>query len=428
MKNFFKRASVYILIMLFAAAVIFGANYYYGQKIAEDVTAEMREAASANNYQLRSIEVTSNPLLQKIDIKNLNLSQADQFNLIINQAEINFGWRQILNYIRNQDFELDKDLDSNIYQIRFSNLNENYQLDFQEAELHYRGNLTEEIFLAFKNDNNLQPLLDSDHQLDFTAAELKYNFPYYRSYGLTDEAWARLSTFNNFVFRADYNKDQRNFNLKEFNLSSELLTLIYNFESIIDYSDQKQQITFEELKGDYDFHLTAEDIDFEANNFYQDLRFKQFGFNGSFDLSNLNDRVRANQLDFNLKLTEFKLELAEILAQQLNQNSFGILAENNQFEILINSFSYQQQYSHPTGSSQSELDSSMLLADLTAEYNYSEDIPYISSAELKYKPQTAKAEQLNSFLQLVLNQQISRNETGFYSIKFWGPIDDLSLE
>lgn len=428
MNKFIKKASIYILLMLFAAAVIFTANYYYGQKIAEDVEAEIRSTAAANNYQLRNLEVESNPLLQKINIRNAGLTKTDQFNLIVNQAEINFNWQQIINYIRNQNFEFDKDLDSKIAQINYSNLNNNYQINLKDAELHYQGNLTEENILAVKNENDLQLLLEDDHNLDFTAAELKYNFPYYRSYGLSEQDWNRVSTFSDFKLRIDYDQANRNLKLEEFNLSSELLKIIYNFDSIIDYNEQEQQIYVEEAKGDYDFHLTASDLNFSNNAFYQDLEFSQFDFNGSFDLINQNNRVKANQLNFNLNLDEFKLVLTEIMAQQLNNNSFGILAENNQFEILINQFSYQQQYSHPNGSSQSELDSSMLLAELDAEYNYSEEIPYISSGELRYKPQTAKAEQLNSFLQLVLSERITRNEDGFYQLKFWGPIDSLNFD
>ncbi|ODS50812.1 MAG: hypothetical protein A8274_216, partial [Halanaerobium sp. 4-GBenrich] len=94
MNKFIKKASIYILVMLFAAAVIFTANYYYGQKIAEDVEIEIRKTAAANDYQLRSLEVESNPLLQKIDIRDASITKRDQFNLIVNQAEISFNWQQ----------------------------------------------------------------------------------------------------------------------------------------------------------------------------------------------------------------------------------------------------------------------------------------------------------------------------------------------
>jgi hypothetical protein len=347
--------------------------------------------------------------------------------LIFEQAEINFNWQQIINYIRYQNFELDKNLDTKIAQINYSNLKNNYQINLKDAELHYKGNLSEETILALKNESELQLLLEDDHNLDFSAAELKYNSPYYRSYGLSEQDWNKLSTFNNFRFQADYDQKNRNLKVEEFNLSSELLKIIYNFESIIDYNQQEEQIYFEEAKGDYDFHLAASDLNFQANSFYQNLEFNQFDFNGSFDLTNQDNKIIANQLDFSLNLDEFKLVLAEVMAQQLNEYSFGILAENNQFEISINNFSYQQQYNHPNGSSHSELDSSLLLAELNSEYNYSDEIPYISSGQLRYKPQTAKAEQLNAFLQLVLSERITRNEAGFYQLEFWGPIDSLRL-
>ncbi len=428
MKNFFKKISTYLLLMLFVAAVIFAINYYYGEKIAEDLKLEISKIAEANNYQLRFIEVESNPLLQKINIRDLNLTKADEFNLIINQAEINFSWQQILNYLRNQNLELDKNLDSNIAQINYSDLNDNYQINIKEAELKYQGDLPEEKLSDIMNKKDLQLLLKNDHQFEFTAAELKYDFPYYRRYGINDEDWNNLSSFNNFVLKTDYDQETKALKVEEFNLSSELLRIIYNFDSIIDYEEESQQIVFEELNGDYDFHLTADDLDFKANNLYKELEFKQFSFNGSFDLLKAEERFKANQLDFNLNLKEFKLELTEIMAQELNRNSFGILAENDQFEILINDFNYQQDYSYPNGNSSSKLDSSMLQAEFKAEYNYSQEIPYISTAELKYKPQTVKAEQLNSFIQLALGEKITKDKAGYYQLKFWGPIDDLNFE
>lgn len=428
MKNFFKKISTYLLLMILVAAVIFTVNYYYGQKIAADLRKEITETAEANNYQLRFLEVESNPLLQKINIRDLNLTKAGEFNLIVNQAEINFSWQQILNYLRSQDLELDKNFNSDIAQINYSNLNENYQINIKEAELKYQGNFPEENLSEVMNEEDLQILLENNHQLDFTAAELKYDFPYYRRYGLNDQDWNRLSTFNNFVLRTNYDKETKAFKVEEFNLNSELLKIIYNFDSIIDYQDEKQMIVFEEFSGDYDFHLTAEDLNFNANMLYQDLGFKQFDFRGSFDFTNEEDRIKANQLDLDLNLKDFKLVLTEALAQELNRNSFGILAEDGQFELLINDLNYQQDYSYPNGKSSSELDSSMLKAEFKAEYNYRQEIPYISTGELRYKPQTAKAEQLNSFLQLALNERITKDEDGYYQLKFWGQIDDLKFE
>jgi hypothetical protein len=428
MKDFFKKASIYILVMLLAAGIIFSLNYYYGQKISEDVEAEIAEIAENNNYQLRLVEVETNPLLQEMRLQNLNLIKADQFNLIINLAEIKFSWQQILNYIRRQNFELDKNFESTVAQINYSNLQDNYQLNFSDAEVNYQGELPEEKLAQISTINDLYLLMDEDHALDFRAAELKYDFPYYRSYGLNNENWNRLSTFNNFNMRANYNQENQNLKIEEFNLSGEFLKAIFNLDSELNYDQQAEKIIFNELKGDYDFLLAAEELDFEANSYFQELKLNQLDFNGSLDFVREDDDIQANQLDFNLNLSEFKLILAEALSQQLNQNSFGILAAENNFEILIDKFSYHQDYSYPNGSSQSSLDSSLVMAELEAEYNYNQELPYVSSGNLKYQPQTARAEQLNSFLQLVLGKRLNRDQDGYYELKFWGAVDDLNFE
>ena len=428
MKKFLKKASIYILLMLLVAAVIFSLNYYYGQKISEDLEVEIAQIAETNNYQLRFVEIETNPLLQEIQLQNLHLTKADQFNLILNQGEINLSWQQILNYIRNQNFQLDKKFVSNIKQINYSNLKDNYQLNFRDAELRYRGNLPESKLKKLNTVDDLHLFLENNHNLDFKAAELKYDFPYYRSYGLNKENWNRLSTFNDVVIRVNYNKDNKNLKIEEFNLSGELLKLIFNFDSKLNYNAEKEDIILEQLSGNYDFLLAGKDLKFEANSFFQKLKFDQFDFNGSLNLTKEEDRFKANQLDFNLNLDNFKLILAAELNQQLNENTFGMLAAENKFDLLIENFSYQQDYSYPNGSSQSELSSSLFDGEMEAEYNYSEEVPYISSARLRYKPQTLRAEQLNSFLQLVLGQRFSQDEDGYYQLKIWGDIDNLNFE
>ena len=422
MKKFLKNASIYLLLMIFAAAVIFSLNYFYGDRISQDIEKEIAEAAAENNYQLRYIQINANPLLQRITVENLNLLKSDEFNLIVNQAEISFTWQQILNYMRNNNFQLDKDFESQILQLNYSNLQENYQLNFNNADLFYQGDFQLEEL------GNLKALLENSHQFDLSSDELKYDFPYYRSYGLNRDNWNRLSTFNNFVLESSYDHNNRELIVEEFNLKGELLTVIFDFQSVIEYQEKEEKIRFNELKGEYDFLLTAEDLKFEENTFFENLSFKQLDSNGDLDLIRKENEIRANSLDFNLNLLNFNLILSEDMSKQLNENSFGILAQDNNFELTVDSFSYQQNYNFPNGESNSELKSSIVEAQLTSEYNLSNETPYLSNAKLTYKPKTEKAEQLNSFLQLVIGQRFKRNEEGYFTVEAWGDIDDLNYE
>jgi hypothetical protein len=428
MKNFLKKASIYIIIMVLIAGIIFSLNYYYGQKISDEVEKEISEIAEKNNYQLRFVEVETNPLLQEMRLQNLNLIRADRFNLIVNLAEINLSWQQILNYIRHQNFQLDKNFVSTVEQINYSNLQDNYQLNLSDTEINYQGNLPREIMTEISSIDGLHLLLNDNHKLVLKAAKVKYDFPYYRSYGLNNEDWNRLSTFNNFVMRANYSQENQQLNITEFNLNGDLLKIIFNLKAGLYYNQQNEKISFTQLQGDYDFLLEAEDLEFEANSYFKKLNFNQFDFKGSLDLVRKEENLQANQLDFNLNLSSFELLLSETLSQQLNQNTFGILAADNKFELLIDNFTYQQNYSYPSGSSQSSLDSSLVKAELEAEYNYKQDVPYVSSGTLRYQPQTATAKQFNSFLQLVLNQRLKQDEQGYYHLEFWGKINDLNFE
>lgn len=422
MKRFLKNASIYLLIMVLIAAVIFSLNYFYGRKISRDLEAEMRKSASENDYQLRYIAIETNPLMQEMNIQNLNLIKADDYNLILNQAEIKFSFKQILNYIRNGSFQLERDLETKIMQINYSNLKENYQLNFENSDLFYQGGFN------LSDLNKLDSLLKAEHKLEFDAEEMKYDFPYYRSYGINNEDWKRLSTFRNFSLKADYDSQNKNLNVSEFNLSSEFLRLIFDLESELEYAAESEKVIFRQLKTNYDFLLAADEMELEENSFFKDLSFKQLASNGFLDFVLEEDLYEAKEIDFNLNLEDFKLLLSEEMSTQLNQSTFGILAQNNEFEVAVNSFSYQQNYTFPNGESKAELQSSIIDAFLNAEYNYSEEIPYLSSAELRYQPKTAKAEQLNSFMQLLLGKRFKEDEDGYFIVEAWGDIDDLNFE
>lgn len=428
MKKFLKKASVYLLLMILISALIFSLNYFLGKRISADIETEIKKYSQSNDYELRFLSVESNPLLREINIENLNISNPDKFNLILNQAEINFSWQQILNYIREGSFRLDKNLKSQIAQINYSNLKDNYQLNFDNSYLVYSGNLQN---LKNKNIEKLSDfniLMDTNHKFDFQSQKVKFDFPYYRSYGLNKEDWNQLSTFNDFSVKGNYNKDKSQFNLEEFNLSGKILKIIFDLNTVLNYKEEAEKLAVNKLDSNYDFLLNAEKIDFKANSYFENLAFKQFDFSGSLNSSKEKEKFKINNFDFSGNLNQFELTLSKELSQRLNQNTFGILEEKDKFEISVEKLSYNQQYSHPDGSSQAELKSSLLEAVLEAEYNYSETDLHVNSARLKYKTKTAAAERLNSFLQLVLGRRFTKNEEGFYVVEIWGPISSLNFQ
>lgn len=428
MKKFFKKASIYLIIMFLAAAVIFSLNYYYGKQISEDIESEISQFAEQNNYKLNSIEVNSNPLLEKIEFNNLNLTADNNFNLKIENAVINFSWQQIISYIRGNDLNIDENFKSRIKTINYRNLKNDYSLNFTDSDINYTGQVSEAKLNQINSSSDLYLLMEDNHNFEFKAAEIKYDFPYHRSYGLNKENWDKLSYFNNLVFRADYNKDSQILDIKEFNLSSEFITVLFNLNSKIKYDDQQQKILYESLKGDYDFYFTAENLNFESTSYFNDLKFKQLDLNGSLNLNRENEEVKTEQLDFNLNLNSLELLLTESTSQKLKENTFGILAKDDKFNLIVDKFSYQQNYSYPSGSSSSNLDSNILLAETKAEYSLSEEVPYISSAQLKFKTQKSDIKELNLLLQILLSQSFTKDEDGFYVVEFWGSIDDLNFE
>lgn len=428
MKKFLKNASVYILLMLLIAAIIFSGNYFYGQKISDDLEARLRKKALENNYQLRFINIETNPLLREIDIQNLDLRHKGEFNLILNQLKINFSWQQILNYIKNNNFQFDKNFKADIAQINYFNIINDYQLNFKDSELKYQGKLKEDELVKINNLNDLNFLLENNHNLDFRSKELKFDFVYHRSLGLDSENWNKLSTFSDFAVNLDYNKEDKNLKVQEFKLTNNILKIVFDLDSRLNYAAKTEKINFENIKSNYDFLFMGDKLELADNLIFEDLALNQLNLNGNFDLTNTDNQFLVNDWDFDLKIKELKLLFSKAYSRQLNSATLGIMAGQDNFEVLIDNLNYKQNFSYPQGNSETDLKSSLIDANLNAEYNYSEEKPYISSAKLRYKTKTPGVKQLNSFLQIILSQQFTKDQDEYYEIEIWGPIDDLNYK
>ncbi|RQD76260.1 MAG: hypothetical protein D5S01_04050, partial [Halanaerobium sp. MSAO_Bac5] len=73
MKNKLKKGSIYLFLMLLIAAVIFSLNYFYANRIAEDIEKSIRAYADQEGYQIRELQTSVNPLLRTININSLKL-------------------------------------------------------------------------------------------------------------------------------------------------------------------------------------------------------------------------------------------------------------------------------------------------------------------------------------------------------------------
>lgn len=428
MKKEVKKVSIYLLLLFLIATTIFSLNYFYGQQISTKIESQIRTNLEKNGYQLLSLDIKSNPLLRVIVVENLNFNKKDHLKMNINQANINFSWQQLLSYLRSGVFHLDKNLKSEINQLEYSSLKNNYKLKFVDSELNYQGDLNQKEISQLENFNDLNLLLDNNHNFVFNSTELKVDFPYYRSYGLNKENWDRLSTFKDFIIKADYDKKNQEFKLQNFDMSNDILKIIFDLNSKLLYLSEKNKLTFTEMMSNYNLFLAAEEIDFMESYYFKDLKLKQIDFDGDFNLTKNNTNYRFNQLNYNFNLNNLNLILSNNLSNYLEDYTLGVLNNANNLEILINKLNYQQEYSYPNGKSSGQLESSLINAELKAEYNYAQEIPYINNGLIKYKTKSDKAEKLNLFLQLILENLFNKDSAGYYSVEFWGPVNDLSYK
>jgi hypothetical protein len=199
---------------------------------------------------------------------------------------------------------------------------------------------------------------------------------------------------------------------------------------IVLYSRQNQKLLLKELQSNYQLALNGELINLSENELFNQFSFAELNLDSDFAmyLDSEKKNYQIQKFDLNFNLSDFQLVLKENLSQEVNQSSFGILAQNGEFELNINSLNYLQQFNHPKGKSELDLISNLIDARLNAEFNYSEEVPYISSSLLKFKAKNQSVEQLLLFAQLLNGDNFEQDEEGYYQLEIWGRLDNLNFE
>ncbi|MFP4198529.1 MAG: hypothetical protein ACLFSO_02915 [Halanaerobium sp.] len=458
MKNFLKKASAYLLVMFLIAAAVFSLNYVLGRRLARDLENDIEEIAAENDYQLRYLNLSTNPLLKRVEINTLSLLKNNEESYEINGAVLEFSWQQILNYIKEREFLDTKEMKAEIDKFSFYDLQQNNHFDFFNTSLNYQGEINSESL------KDPLKLIQNDHQLTVLTDELNYDYPFYRSYGINKNNWEQISTFKGFGFNVNYQSRDSQLSINDFILKNEFIDYEIDLETTIEeimedkndldkedsetaendeqkevesgleeiilFSNQEGKILLKELKSNYQLVLDGQLLDISENNLVNQLAFNELSLASELEiyLDAESSSYQFQQFDLDFDLQEFELELAETLSQGVNESTFGILAQDNQFELIVDSLNYQQQFSHPQGKSDLNLTSNLIDARLNAEFNYNQQIPYISSSSLKLKPKNSSVEQLILFAQMLYDEQLSQDEEGFYHLESWGDLDNLNFE
>lgn len=433
MKKFLKKASIYLILMFIAAALLFGLNHYYGSRLAADLKIKIQEAAEENNYQIRNLELNANPLFQEVNIERMMISKAQDTNIDFVGAEVKLSWQQIFHYIRNNDLALQKDYLAEINNLNYSDLKNEYRLNFKDVLLSYSGEF------KIEDADDIEYLLENNHNFDFEAEELIYDFPYYRSYGITSDSWEKLSTFNQVKLNGEYQSESRVLQLEEFILNGEFINYEANLNAEIrEFTEAetdsgakyKDKLIFNNLKLNYFLDFNGEGLKTEENQYYKSLSFADYSFKAYLDifLENTDQMLyRANQFDTEMELNNFNLTFNEELSKKINETTYGIFAKDNQFSLKIDTFDFEQEYTNPAGTTQSNLVTPFLNSELDANYSFSRENFYLDNALLKIKPRTVEAETLFNFIQLIFDEQFEEDKEGYYLIRMHGELGNLEF-
>lgn len=424
MKKFFKTASIYLLLLFLLAAAIFVLNIYYGQRIAQQLNFDLTMYLNKLNYQTEEVKFKVNPLLRKIEVEKLTLINPAEFKLTLESATINLSWKQLFNYLKYNEFQLDKNFKSYLKRLNYYNLISNYQINFKNVELNYQGDLDN------VSPDKLENILNKDHNLSFKAENLAYNYPYYRDFALTKNSWDKLRSFNDFKFDLAYTSSNQQLNLQQFDLSNEIIRLMFNFTTKLDFNQTQQKFKFLDLTGNYDFLLAGKQLEFTANETFKQLQLGQLTTSGNLAVSypEGKNNYLLNSLAYNFEANDVYFVLSDQLNDELNNFSFNLLDQSQNIEFQIDQLTASQDYSRPEGKGNFKLDSSLITAEAKTEYLYQNSQLYFSNLNLRYLPKNKLAEQLNYLLQLILNKRFRQDEDGYYIIDLWGELNNLQYQ
>lgn len=118
----------------------------------------------------------------------------------------------------------------------------NYQLNFKGAQLAYQGDLSQAKVEKLDQTEDLYFLLEDAHNLSLKADEVKYDYPFYRYLGFNKKNWDKISSFDHFVLKANYDEQKQLIQLEEFNLSGDILKIIFNLNSELAYNKKSLKL------------------------------------------------------------------------------------------------------------------------------------------------------------------------------------------
>lgn len=319
---------------------VFVGNWIIGNKIAEEIDAELRDRISKMDLPLLLTysEIDVNPLLSKVKFNTVTVSN-DRKTVKINCDVLNIGisYDDAIKITKGSEFEEINSFQITIVNLSFQEFLSNRKINFGNISLDFDGHITKSMFEELE-----QKFPNKEQRLELSFSNLKVDLPeIFRELMLTSELRNQISTVDNANIILKYLPESKEFLIENLSISTPIISLKY-FGSL-EYTGNSPN----------DFKPNQFDVEANISITPSNLEYGVPDETGRFSFSKLSSSVRTilksnkrggieekiPEGEFSFLLEGLSAEFSGRLKRELERGEIGQILGISLDEIVIEKFS-----------------------------------------------------------------------------------------
>lgn len=426
------KVKIIVGVVILLVIGVFIGNWIIGNKIAEEIDAELRERISKMDLPLLLTysEIDVNPLFSKVKFKTVAVANDRKTGKINCDAlNIRISYSDALKIFKGSEFEEINSFQITIVNPSFEEFLTNSEINFGNITLDFDGNITKRMFedLEHKFPNEKQ-------RLELSFSNMKVDLPeIYRELMLTSELRNQISKVDNANIILNYLPESKEFLIENLSISTPIISLKYLGR--LEYNGNSPN----------DFKLNQ--LDVEANIYLtpSNLKWGVPDETGRFSFSKLSSSIRTTlksnkwgdieekipEGEFSFLIEGLNAEFSGRLKRELEREDIGQIFGISLDEIGIEKFSISSKMENNHLSIfDTELITSLFSAIFTADLLFDDEDPgrsIINNAKLIIKDLSSDLELTVAKLEKESRQSLPRVGNDIV-LEFSGKLDKPKIK
>lgn len=426
------KAKIIVGVVILLVIGVFVGNWIIGNKIAEEIDAELRDRISKMDLPLLLTysEIDVNPLFSKVKVKTVAVANDSKTGKINCDAlNIHISYSDALKISKGSEFEEINSFQITIVNPSFQEFSTNSEINFGNITLDFDGHITKRMFedLEHKFPNEKQ-------RLELSFSNMKVDLPeIYRELMLTSESRNKISKVDNANIILNYLPESKEFLIENLSISTPIISLKYL--GCLEYNGNSPN----------DFKLNQLDVEANISLTPSNLKWGVPDETGRFSFSKLSSSIRTTlksnkwgdieekipEGEFSFLLEGLNAEFSGRLKRELEREDIGQILGISLDEIVIEKFSVssKMENNHLT-IMDTELITPLFSAILTADLLFDDEDPgrsIINNAKFIIKDLSSDLELTVAKLEKELRQSLPRVGNDIV-LKFSGRLDKPKIE